>query len=154
MDEAQLIQYAREGDLTAFNRLVLAYQDIAYNVAYRIMGDHAAAEDATQDAFIKAYKKLHTFSGSTFKVWMLRVVTNTCYDELRRRKRRPTTPLIPGNDDDDDIDQPGWLVDPSESPEDHACLTCSTAAWALSRFVFRRNKTSFASSNGNGSTSV
>jgi RNA polymerase sigma-70 factor (ECF subfamily) len=93
MDEVELIQYAQKGDLDAFNRLVLAYQDMVYNQAYRVIGESDAAEDATQEAFISAYRKIHTYRGGSFKAWLLRIVTNACYDELRRRKRRPTTPL-------------------------------------------------------------
>jgi len=66
MDESQMIGYAKEGDLDAFNRLVLAYQDVAYNVAYRMMGDPASAEDVTQEAFISAFKRLNTFRGGSF----------------------------------------------------------------------------------------
>lgn len=118
MDETALIVHASKGDLTAFNRLILVYQDYAYNIAYRVMGDHASAEDAVQEGMIKAYKNLRKFRGGSFKSWLLRIVTNTCYDELRRRKRRPTTPLEPVTDDDEVIENPAWLIDPSESPED------------------------------------
>jgi RNA polymerase sigma-70 factor (ECF subfamily) len=118
MEELTLVEYARQGDLTAFNRLVLEYQNLAFNVAFRVMGDPAAAEDAVQDAFIKAYQKLDTFRGGSFKSWMMRIVTNTCYDELRRRKRRPTVPLEPVSADDEEIESPKWLTDPGESPED------------------------------------
>jgi len=90
MDETDLIQAAKNGDVESFNQLVLAYQDTAYTVAYRIMGESEASADATQDAFISAFRKLHQFRGDNFKAWMMRIVTNACYDELRRRKRRPT----------------------------------------------------------------
>ena len=120
MDETGLIQDARKGDLDAFNRLVLAYQDMVYNQAYRVMGESAAAEDATQEAFISAYRKLKTYRGGSFKAWLLRIVTNACYDELRRRQRRPTTPLIPTDDYEEEIDSPRWMADPGESPEDSA----------------------------------
>ena len=93
MDENALIQSARKGDLNAFNTLVLAYQHQVYNLAYRIMGEQAAAEDAAQDTFISAYKNLKSFRGGSFKSWLLRIVTNACYDDLRRRKRRPATSL-------------------------------------------------------------
>ena len=93
MDENALIQSARKGDLNAFNTLVLAYQHQVYNLAYRIMGEQAAAEDATQDTFISAYKNLKSFRGGSFKSWLLRIVTNACYDDLRRRKRRPANSL-------------------------------------------------------------
>src|SRR5512147_2260641 len=93
MDENALIQSARKGDIDAFNTLVLTYQHQVYNLAYRIMGDEAAASDATQEAFISAYKHLKSFRGGSFKSWLLRIVTNACYDDLRHRKRRPATSL-------------------------------------------------------------
>jgi len=93
MDEMELIHDAREGDLEAFNRLVLANQSRVFNVALRIMGDQDSASDATQDAFISAYRNLRRFRGGSFQGWLLRIVTNSCYDELRRRKRRPATSL-------------------------------------------------------------
>jgi RNA polymerase sigma-70 factor, ECF subfamily len=120
MDEAALIQSARQGDLDAFNRLVLAYQDLVFGQAYRMMGESEAAEDATQDAFISAYRNLGGYRGGSFKAWLLRIVTNLCYDELRRRQRRPTTPLEPVDQDDEEIESPRWLSDPGESPEDRA----------------------------------
>ena len=117
MDEAALIQDARQGNLEAFNHLVLAYQDRVYNQAYRVMGEQGAAEDASQEAFISAYRKLHTFRGGSFKGWLYRIVTNACYDELRRRKRRPVTSLEPTLADGEEIDSPIWLTDPNETPE-------------------------------------
>lgn len=120
MDEAALIQDACKGDLDAFNRLVLAYQDMLYNQAYRMMGEPDSAEDATQDAFITAFRKLHTYRGGSFKAWLLRIVTNICYDELRRYKRRPTSALEPVDENDEEIESPYWIKDPGESPEEAA----------------------------------
>jgi len=120
VDEVALIQDACQGDLTAFNRLVLAYQDMVYNQAYRVIGETDAAEDATQEAFISAYRKLHTYRGGSFRGWLLRIVTNACYDEMRRRKRRPVTPLEPQNKEGEEIESPRWMVDPGESPEESA----------------------------------
>jgi RNA polymerase sigma-70 factor (ECF subfamily) len=128
MDEVALIQYAQQGDLDSFNRLVLRYQDMVFNQAYRVMGEPAAAEDATQEAFISAYRKLHTYRGGSFKAWLLRIVTNACYDELRRRKRRPTSPLEPTDDYDEEIESPSWLADTDEAPEDRAIRTELSAA--------------------------
>ena len=119
MDEKGLIQDARKGDLDAFNRLVLAYQDRVYNQAYRVLGESQAADDATQEAFISAYKNLRSFRGGSFKAWLLRIVTNACYDELRRRKRRPITSLEPLDDAGDEIESPRWIADPGELPEDN-----------------------------------
>ncbi len=120
MDEVALIQAARQGDLDAFNRLVLAYQDMLYSQAFRMIGEYAAAEDATQDAFISAFRHLDSYRGGSFKAWLLRIVTNTCYDELRRRKRRPTTHLEPMDEDNEEIESPHWIADPGESPEEAA----------------------------------
>jgi len=88
-----LIQAAQRGDLNAFNELVLHYQSQVYNLAYRIMGEGDAAADATQEAFISAYRALGGYRGGSFRAWLMRIVTNACYDELRRRKRRPASSL-------------------------------------------------------------
>jgi len=119
MDETGLIQDAQGGDLEAFNRLILAYQDRVYNQAFRVLGEYQSADDATQEAFISAYKSIRSFRGGSFRAWLLRIVTNACYDELRRKKRRPTTPLEPVDDEGDEIESPNWIADPGESPEDN-----------------------------------
>ena len=119
MDEAGLIQDAQQGDLDAFNRLILAYQDRVYNQAFRVLGEYQSADDATQEAFISAYKNIRSFRGGSFRAWLLRIVTNACYDELRRKKRRPTTPLEPVDDEGDEIESPHWIADPGELPEDN-----------------------------------
>ena len=120
MDEAALIQSAVHGDLNAFNRLVLAYQDMLYAQAYRVIGEPDAAEDATQDAFIAAYRNLASYRGGSFKAWLLRIVTNICYDELRRRKRRPSVPLEPLDNEEEEIESPRWMTDPGATPEERA----------------------------------
>ncbi|MEN4042256.1 MAG: sigma-70 family RNA polymerase sigma factor [Anaerolineaceae bacterium] len=118
MDEAQLVQAAQNGDLDAFNQLVLIYQEVAFNVAYRILSDDGESEDATQNAFLSAYRKISSYRGGSFRAWLLRIVTNACYDELRRRRRHPTTALEPhDNDNDEDIESPSWLADDSPGPE-------------------------------------
>lgn len=117
MDEQALIQAAQKGDLSAFNQLVLQYQSLAYNVAYRVMSQPDLAADATQDAFIKAFKAIDRFRGQSFKAWLLRIVTNTCYDMLRSAKRRPADSL------DEVLASPehSWrMTDPAERPEEHA----------------------------------
>jgi RNA polymerase sigma-70 factor (ECF subfamily) len=119
MDEAGLIQDAQQGNLDAFNRLILAYQDRVYNQAFRVLGEYQSADDATQEAFISAYKNIRSFRGGSFRAWLLRIVTNACYDELRRKKRRPTTPLEPVDDEGDEIESPHWIADPGELPEDN-----------------------------------
>ena len=118
MDEPTLIRDAQHGDLDAFNRLVLAYQDVVYNTALRILGDEDLAADASQEAFLSAFRALNSYRGGSFRAWLLRTVTNACYDELRRKKRRPTTPLEPDDNDGEEMESPRWLADPSASPEE------------------------------------
>lgn len=117
MNEPALIQDAQHGDLDAFNSLVLHYQDTVFNTALRILGDADKAADASQEAFISAFRAIHSYRGGSFKAWLLRTVTNACYDELRRQKRRPTTPLEPETNDGDEMDSPRWLADNSMNPE-------------------------------------
>ncbi len=118
MDETALIQAAQNGDLNSFNTLVLHYQDAVFNTALRILGDEDLAADSTQDAFISAFKSIASFRGGSFKAWLMRTVTNACYDELRRKKRRPTTPLEPDTDDGEEVESPRWLADPNMTPEE------------------------------------
>jgi RNA polymerase sigma-70 factor (ECF subfamily) len=113
VDESELIAAAQKGDREAFNQLVVHYQSLAYNVAYRVVGDGDAAADATQEAFISAYRAIARFRGGSFKAWIMRIVTNACYDQLRVKQRRPTTSL----DADPDLDRHEWNVDPGERPE-------------------------------------
>jgi len=116
MDEIALVQSAQSGDLDSFNTLILNYQDRVFNTALRILGDEDIAEDAAQEAFISAFRSISTFRGGSFKAWLLRTVTNACYDELRRQKRRPTTPLEPETKDGDEMDSPRWMADPNMTP--------------------------------------
>ena len=119
MDELELANAARAGDLNAFNRLVLIHQEMAYNLAFRILSDPDAAEDATQQAFISAYQHIQGFRGGSFKSWLLRIVTNQCYDELRRQKRQPQVPIEPVSPEgEDEIESPDWLADENLSPEE------------------------------------
>lgn len=118
MDEIALIASAKEGDLESFNRLVLAYQDMVYAQAYRLLNDEPAANDASQEAFISAFRSIRKYRGGSFRAWLLRIVTNASYDELRRRKRRPTVPLEPLDDMGEEVENPTWIADPGETPED------------------------------------
>ena len=118
MDEVALIQAAIEGDLDSFNHLVMVYQDLVYNHAFRMIGEEDAADDATQNTFISAYNHIKSFRGGSFKAWLLRIVTNACYDELRRRKRRPTVPLEPMDDAGEEVESAKWMVDTEDPPEE------------------------------------
>jgi RNA polymerase sigma-70 factor (ECF subfamily) len=101
---------AREGDLSAFNELVVEQQALVYNVCYRMLGQAQAAEDAAQDAFVSAWRNIGTLRGEAFRPWVLRIAANLCRDELRRRGRRPSSSLdlaleagVPEPPDDDPL---------------------------------------------------
>lgn len=111
-----LIEQSRQGQMNAFNDLVLRYQDLVYSISYRIMGESQSAADVTQDTFIKAYQRLDSFRGGNFKAWLSRIATNGCYDELRRVKRRPQTYLedLKPEDSDDEAPIPSTADTPEE----------------------------------------
>jgi RNA polymerase sigma factor (sigma-70 family) len=88
-EDEPLVARSRRGDLAAFNALVEAYQGRVYNLCLRMLASPEAAEDAAQDAFLSAYRNLQHFRGASFRAWLLRIATNACTDELRRRRRRP-----------------------------------------------------------------
>ncbi len=131
MNEPELIQAAIDGDLDAFNHLVLTYQQLAFNLALRMLGDEDSAEDATQNAFLSAYRALGSYRGGSFKGWVLRMVTNSCYDELRRQHRHPTQALEPLSvQDDQEIDSPSWMQD-KDAPDPHAALETAELEHAI-----------------------
>jgi RNA polymerase sigma-70 factor (ECF subfamily) len=114
-----LIARAQRGDVAAFNGLVERYQGLAYSVAYRTLGDPDSAADATQDAFLAAFNAIGGFRGGSFKAWLLRIVTNACFDIGRRAQRRPSTSL------DRMLEERGeaatdQIVDPNPAPEGEA----------------------------------
>jgi RNA polymerase sigma-70 factor, ECF subfamily len=118
MDEQELIQAAVQGDIEAFNQLVLKYQDMVYNQARWLMKEQAAAQDMSQDAFIRAFQSLKSYRGGSFRSWLARIVTNLCLDELRRIKRRPTIPLMPTDADGEEMESPSWIADTHMSVEE------------------------------------
>jgi len=92
-DEAAVIARASDGDRTAFTQLMEHYQSACYGLAWRLLGDADQAADATQDAFIHAYRGMASYRGGIFRSWLLRITANASYDILRRQQRRPTSPL-------------------------------------------------------------
>ena len=94
---------ARADLVDTFNRLVLAHQDAAFSVAYYLLGDVQDADDAVQEAFIKAYRHFHLFRGNSFRNWLLTIVKNTSIDEIRRRKRRQIVSLDSGREEDEPL---------------------------------------------------
>jgi RNA polymerase sigma-70 factor (ECF subfamily) len=92
-DEAAVIARAAAGDRTAFAQLMEHYQSACYGLAWRLLNDADQAADATQDAFVHAYRAIATYRGGVFRSWLLRITANASYDILRRQQRRPTSPL-------------------------------------------------------------
>ncbi|MBN1372379.1 MAG: sigma-70 family RNA polymerase sigma factor [Anaerolineaceae bacterium] len=118
LDESALIQQAQRGSLEAFNRLVLNYQDLVFRVACRILQDEAAAEDVSQIAFMRAYQKLACLYGSSFRVWLLKIVTHLCYDELRKKKRHPLVRFVTlAHEEDEEAPAEEYLPAADPGPE-------------------------------------
>ncbi|NDJ61999.1 MAG: sigma-70 family RNA polymerase sigma factor [Chloroflexi bacterium] len=81
------VQAALEGDQDAFAELVYAFQDAVYNLCYRMLYERTEAEDATQEAFLRAYLNLQRYDPArSFKTWLLTIASNHCIDRLRRRR--------------------------------------------------------------------
>ena len=87
-DEDKDLDQARQGDREAFGRLVKRHQRRVYAAALHILGNHSDADDATQEAFVRAYKGLSTFDGrADFFTWLYRITVNTALNALRSDKR-------------------------------------------------------------------
>lgn len=116
METLSMIQSAQNGNLNSFNEIVLKYQNRLFNLALRMLGSEDCAEDAVQNAFILAFRSLACYRGGSFDFWLLRILKNICYDELRRQKRQPVCPLEPWLYDDEEVETPIWLTDPTQNP--------------------------------------
>jgi RNA polymerase sigma factor (sigma-70 family) len=94
LDEDELVELARRGDLRAWETIVRAYQGIAFRTAYLLGGNAADAEEAAQDAFVKAYRALGRFRrGAPLKPWLLRIVANEARNRRRAAGRREALTL-------------------------------------------------------------
>jgi len=103
--EETLVERARRGDPGAFEALVVSYQSLAFRTAFVITGDASDAEEAAQDAFVKAHRALGRFrSGRPFRPWLLTIVANEARNRRRTRGRRAALalraadPHAPGED--------------------------------------------------------
>jgi RNA polymerase sigma-70 factor (ECF subfamily) len=91
--ERATISRSQRGDREAFNELVTRYQSAAYGLALRMLGDPDVAADVTQDAFFAAFRNIRSLRGMSFRAWLLRIVSNGCYDFWRAQRRRPAESL-------------------------------------------------------------
>jgi len=88
------VEGLRQGSLPAFERLYALHGDRMKSIAANLLGTVADAEDAVQEAFLRAYRAAAAFrSGSSVGTWLYRILVNACYDQLRSRRRRPEAPL-------------------------------------------------------------
>jgi RNA polymerase sigma-70 factor (ECF subfamily) len=89
LEETELVERARRGDLRAWETIVRTHQGIAFRTAYVLTGSAADAEEAAQDGFVKAYRALGRFRrGAAFRPWLLRIVANEAHNRRRSAARR------------------------------------------------------------------
>ncbi|HRQ38025.1 MAG TPA: RNA polymerase sigma factor [Chloroflexota bacterium] len=88
-DDAQLVSHCQQGDLRAFADLVEQYQDRLFDLAWVILREREAAQDAVQDTFLTAFEKIEGFRGeATLETWLIAITVNKCRSQLRRQKVR------------------------------------------------------------------
>lgn len=87
MTEQELVTLARAGDEAAFTQLVETYQTAIFNLCYRMLGEPGEAEDAAQEAFLRAYSRLNSYDPTrSFKTWLFSIANHHCIDRLRKRR--------------------------------------------------------------------
>lgn len=88
MQETEWIKQCKQGDTEAFSKLILPYEKKMLNFAFRILRDPQEAEDAVQDALLKAYRKIDSFTGDgAFSTWLFTILNHICLDIIRKKKR-------------------------------------------------------------------
>ena len=128
MDELELIRQAGQGDESAFEQLVIAYEKPVYNLCLRMCGDRDEAFDLSQDTFIKAWHAISLFHGdSKFQTWLMRIASNTCIDHLRKKKRKNVIPMTDLDREDEPLERQiaDYETDPAvlaEKAQDHEAV--------------------------------
>lgn len=93
-----LVSRAKNGDMQAFEQLLLQHEKIVFNIVLRMMGPGEDVKDLSQEVFLKVYRNLSKFDEkSAFSTWIYRIAVNTCIDEMRRRKGKQTYSLEAGD---------------------------------------------------------
>jgi RNA polymerase sigma-70 factor (ECF subfamily) len=111
-DGMVLVQEAKRGNSVAFDELVRQHDRAVLRLALRLTGSEADAQDIYQEAFLKAYRKLHSFRFEcSFSTWIYRIVTNLCLDHLRKARRRKESPVVAVNADGEELDLLGEIPD-------------------------------------------
>ncbi|MBI3318976.1 MAG: RNA polymerase sigma factor [Candidatus Omnitrophica bacterium] len=120
--DTEIIQAVLQGDVDRFAELVDKYQGLVFRVALSFLGHHEDAKDASQEAFVSAYRSLRRFrGGATFSTWLYRIVVNECKDTFKRRSRQPAVAAtVDQPDPRRDVDE-GLFIDvddPTANPSD------------------------------------
>ena len=94
-EEAKVIRAVLDGNVNAFDDLVLEYQDRVYHITLKMTGNEEDAFDLSQETFLKAFRSLKSFRGeASFGTWLYRMASNLCVDFLRKKKRRGASNLV------------------------------------------------------------
>ena len=118
LQEKDLIRKAKQGDMLAFEELILKHEKIVYNLAFRMMNHSEDAMDISQEVFLKAYRSLSNFDErSAFSTWLYRITHNTCIDEIRKRKGKQTYSLEEDLESEDGSMQ-RQVADDGDTPEE------------------------------------
>ncbi len=91
LEDETLVRRAQAGDVSAFEELVRRYQEAAFRAAFLVLRDGPEAEDAAQEAFVKAYSALHRFRSGSLRPWLLKIVVNESLNRAKSRRRRTAT---------------------------------------------------------------
>lgn len=119
MGETQLIRRAKDGDIAAFEQLISNYQIKIYHIAYHMLSNEQDAEDAAQEAMLKAYRYLGSFKEeSGFYTWIYRITHNICLDMLRKRKRSLAHETDLVKKDQDGQEAEVQIIDAKPQPEE------------------------------------
>ena len=118
-NESEIIHQCQAGDTSSFDLLVEEHYTRVYNTALRMLGDPDSAADATQAAFVRAFRSLESFRGdSSFSTWLYRITANVCLDELRNRPQEPVSLTFVSDDDE----EPQERSIPDNRTEPAACV--------------------------------
>jgi RNA polymerase sigma-70 factor (ECF subfamily) len=120
--DAELVEFAKKGNLDAFEALTNRYEQRVYSLALRMLRQEPDAEDVTQQTFLSALENLGGFRGeASFSTWLLRIAAHAALKIIRKRKGLNTVSLeeaTEGTDDSDAIPHPEYIADWRQSPEE------------------------------------
>lgn len=121
IDEGKLIQACKNGEIEAFEALVDAYQSKVYSIAFHMLGHEQDAQDAAQEAFLKAYRYIGDFKQTSgFYTWIYRITYNVCLDMIRKRGKAQTTSIDKNYVDASGDEMVFQVEDPAQGPEEKA----------------------------------